>query len=81
MNQERLMWRGQRSDAEGRLRDITTEMNGIVRTMRMELNPMLDVAQLDTDAVLRSAERLAELRTGLVATRDEIAKLDNLLAG
>lgn len=81
MNQERLIWKGQRSDAEARVRALSLEAAGIVRQMRFDLNPMSDIADMDTAGVARQAQRLDAIRFEVETVRAEIAKLDELLNG
>jgi hypothetical protein len=79
MNAERMMWQGQRSEAESRRRELQGEIAATVRAMRMELNPMLDPLQLAADDIHRAAARLVALQTELRDTEIRIARLTELL--
>lgn len=81
MNMERTMWRGQRAEAESRRRDCQAEIAQLVKTMRFDLNPLIDPMKLPTEDIKRSAERLAVLQQQLRATEEQIAQLDDLLGG
>jgi len=69
MNQERLIWQGQLSEAEVKRAVLEQEAQGIIRQMRMDLNPMIDLKAIDTTTVFRQAQRLDQIRLDL----DEIA--------
>jgi hypothetical protein len=81
MNQERLMWQGQRAEAENRRRGLQTEIAGTVRQLRMDLNPMVGPLELETADILRAATRLAEMQDELRGIEERIARLDELIGG
>lgn len=81
MNQERLMWQGQRAEAESRRRELQASIAGTVRQLRMDLNPMADPLDLEAQDIQRAAERLLAMQNELREVEARIAKLDELLGG
>jgi len=81
MNQERMMWQGQRGEAEARRRELQAEIASIIRTMRLDLNPMIDPLQLAADDIHRAADRLVQLQCELREIEVKIARLAELLGG
>lgn len=81
MNAERMMWQGQRTEAEGRRRDLQAEIAQTVRTMRMDLNPMVDPLQLAAEDIHRAAERLLALQRELREVGVRIEQLNDLIGG
>lgn len=79
MNMERTMWRGQRTEAEGKRRACQAEIAQLVKTMRLDLNPLVDPSKLPAGDIRRSAERLERLQVDLRAIDEQIAQLDELL--
>ncbi len=75
------MWQGQRGEAESRRRELQAEIASIIRTMRLDLNPMIDPLQLAADDIHRAADRLVQLQCELREIEVKIARLAELLGG
>ena len=75
------MWQGQRGEAEARRRELQAEIASIIRTMRLDLNPMIDPLQLAADDIHRAADRLVQLQCELREIEVKIARLAELLGG
>ena len=76
MNPERLQLKGLLAESKKKYRTLDTESSGFVLLIRSLLNPYEDVLNLDTEKVLFSAQRLAEVQKEMKETAEKIKNLE-----
>lgn len=76
---ELTKFRGRKYELELKIKDLETRADGLVRSLRNNLDPTLPVHRLPGDIIASEGMALASVLIDLHASREELAKVRELL--
>lgn len=79
MNEERAKYMGRRAEAELRAKDLRVACDGLVTSLRNNLDPTVPVERLWGDVIASQALDLSNKLIELEAVLSEIARINDIL--
>ena len=79
MNQERLIWQGQKQEKELESKRLKTSINGLINSVRTELNPHTPIEEINQELVWEQAFEMADKLTRYKQLCAEIKNINQSL--